>query len=108
LSIALGPELGGDHENDFLAVVHLVEEAVFTDAVAPGFGPIAAKFLDILPEIGLLPEAGINERPEFPDDLFFRGAEVLPKVVLESFGLEDTEITQRIALSSCGPGRCLP
>ncbi len=78
------------------------------DPIAPGFGPVGAEFPDVLPEMGLPPEAGVDEGPEFTEDFFIIGTEISPKVLPELFCLENAELTQRNGLSSCGPGRFLP
>lgn len=100
--------MDGDHEDDFLLVVDFVEEPMSPDSKAPGFGLVGAEFPDVLPEMGLPPEAGVDEGLEFSEDFFIRGTEIAPKILLELCGLENAELTQRSGLSACGPGRSLP
>jgi hypothetical protein len=69
-SIGRGSRLGGEHEDDASLAVDLIKEAISADPVSPGFRLVSLQFPDILAEIGLSPELGINIDSELRDDGF--------------------------------------
>jgi hypothetical protein len=86
--------VSGEHKHVALAFVNCVEEAVIPDPIAPCLRNFIPQFLDILTEIGIGPQLGIDVRVEFSPDAGLLSAEVLREVLPELSGLKDPEISQ--------------
>lgn len=97
--ITSGPEICSDHEDNFLFIVDLIEKSVISYPVAPGFRFVCPQFFYVFPEVGLLPELGIDIFPELDNSLFLWWAKNLFKVALKLVGFEDSKFSQQNGLS---------
>jgi hypothetical protein len=52
--------VGGDHEDNSLLVINLVEESPFTQAIAPSGGLPVLEALEVWTEIGILAQEGVD------------------------------------------------
>jgi hypothetical protein len=82
------------HEDDLLFVVDLVEEAPISNTVAPRFWSVSLQLADVISEVGMADELGVNHIPEPAHNVGSDRAGKLSKISLELFGLEDPVLTQ--------------
>ena len=96
--------IGGEHADQPLSLVDGVEKAVIADAIPPGLRDGIPKFLDILPDVGICSQLGIDIRGKLALNTTLLSTEVLLKVFPELYGFKDTELSQRAY--PCAAWRC--
>ena len=82
-SIRVTAMVGSQHKDESLSLIDPVEKSVIPDAIPPSLRNSIPKFLDILPDVGIRSQLGIDIRGELALDARLLSTEVLLKVLLE-------------------------
>jgi hypothetical protein len=82
--------VGGDHEDDSLLVINLVEESPFTHAIAPSGGLPVLEAIDVRTEIGVLAQEGVDVVAELGFDSLLYGRSETREILRKLAGLEDS------------------
>ncbi len=75
--------VGSQHKDESLPLIDPVEKSVIPDAIPPGLRNGIPKFLDILPDVGIRSQLGIDIRGELAFNARLLPSEVLLKVLLK-------------------------
>jgi hypothetical protein len=82
--------VGGDHEDDSLLVIDLIEESPFTHAIAPSWGLPVLEAIDVGTEIGVLAQDGVDVVAELGVDSLLYGRSETREILRKLAGLEDS------------------
>ena len=89
-AVGLLAVVGGDHEDDSLHVINLVEESPFTHAIAPSGGLPVLEAIDVRAEIGVLAQEGVDVVAELGFDSLLYGRSETREILRKLAGLEDS------------------
>ncbi len=82
--------VGGDHEDDSLLVINLVEESPFTHAIAPSVGLPVLEAIHVRTETGVLAQEGVDVVAELGFDTLLYGGSETREILRKLASLEDS------------------
>ncbi len=84
----------GEQKYEPLPFIYGVEEPVIPDAISPGLRYSVPQFLDVLSDVGVLPQLGIHVGGQLALDARLLAAKILLKIFLELRGFKDAKLSQ--------------
>ena len=92
--------IGSEHQDQPVPLIDPVEKTIIPDPIPPRLGDGVPKFLDVLANVGVHPQLGIDVRSELALDALLLPTKILFEIPLELYGFKDAKVSQRACPSA--------